>query len=274
MCPAAIDAHRFKSKTMYTLKDRIVFVTGASSGIGAACAEQFAALGARLLICARRMDRLLIKAKGWEKQYGVRTYSFPLDVSVEKDVSEAIEGLPVEWREIDVLVNNAGKALGLDKSYESRLDHLDGMIDTNVKGALNVTRAVVPGMVARNRGHVIQIGSVAGRWVYPGGTVYCMTKHAVRAFNEGLKMDLHGTAVRVSSVDPGLVETEFSLVRFEGDAARADSVYADIKPLAAADVADAVVYCATRPPHVNINEISMMCVDQSSATLVNRKKAT
>ena len=258
---------------MYTLTDRIVFITGASAGIGAACAETFAGLGARLLLCARRLERLLPVASRLEAKYDVETHIIQLDVTDSEAVAKAIENLPEEWREIDVLVNNAGKALGLDKSYESRLDHIDGMIDTNIKGVLNVTRAVVPGMVERNRGHVIQIGSVAGRWVYPGGTVYCATKHAVRAFNEGLKMDLHDSAVRVSSVDPGLVETEFSLVRFEGDKERADAVYSGLTPLTGRDVADVVAFCATRPLHVNINEISMMCVDQSHAVLVNRRKS-
>jgi len=172
---------------------------------------------------------------------------------------------------VEVLVNNAGKALGLDKSYETKIEHLEGMMETNVKGLVHVISAIVPGMVERNQGHVIQIGSTAGRWVYPGGTVYCATKHAVRALNEGLKMDVHGTNVRVSSVDPGLVETEFSIVRFDGDAERADKVYADMTPLSPHDVADAVLWCATRPPHVNISEILLMCTDQSHATLINRQ---
>jgi 3-hydroxy acid dehydrogenase / malonic semialdehyde reductase len=256
---------------MYSLENRIIFITGASAGIGAACAEAFADLGARLLLCARREERLFPFAGRLREKYGVDVETFSLDVVDATAVDAALDSLQPEWTEIDVLINNAGKALGMDKSYESRLDHIDGMIDTNVKGMLHVMRAVVPGMVERNRGHVIQIGSAAGHWVYPGGTVYCASKFAVHALNEGLKMDLHGSRVRVSSVDPGLVETEFSLVRFEGDETRAESVYAGIKPLTGADVADAVVYCATRPPHVNINEILLMCTDQSSATMVNRR---
>ncbi len=266
-----IQLHRIYIIRMYSLSNRIVFITGASAGIGAACAETFAGLGARLLLCARRLERLLPVAAAVESRHGVDIHAFELDVTDAGSVTGTIENLPDEWREIDVLVNNAGKALGLCPSYESRLDHTDGMIDTNIKGILNVTRAVVPGMVQRNRGHIIQIGSVAGRWIYPGGTVYCATKHAVRAFNEGLKIDLHKTAVRVSSVDPGLVETEFSLVRFEGDTQRADAVYSGLTPLTGRDVADAVAFCATRPPHVNINEVSMMCVDQSHAVMVNRE---
>jgi 3-hydroxy acid dehydrogenase/malonic semialdehyde reductase len=256
---------------MGTFKDRIVFVTGASSGFGAACAEAFAKRGADLLVCARRFDRLKSMADEWRSAYGIRVHPFELDVTRQKDVERAIGALPDEWKEIEILVNNAGKALGLGKSYESKIDHIDGMMDTNVKGLLYVNRAVVPGMVARGRGHIINIGSVAGRWVYPGGTVYCASKHAVRAINEGLKMDVHGTGVRVSSVDPGLAETEFSIVRFEGDMERAKQVYQGVDALTAEDVAEAVIFCANRPPHVNINEISLMCTDQSAATMVHRR---
>jgi len=188
-------------------------------------------------------------------------------------VQSFVHGLPEDFREIDVLVNNAGKALGLGPSFEASLDEIDGMLDTNVKGLLYVNQAIVPGMMSRNRGHIITIGSVAGRWVYPGATVYCASKHAVRAINEGLKMDVHGSNVRVSSVDPGLVETDFSKVRFAGDDERAATIYAGLTPLVAADIADAVMYCASRPAHVNINEISLMCVDQSGATMVNRRAA-
>jgi 3-hydroxy acid dehydrogenase/malonic semialdehyde reductase len=194
-----------------------------------------------------------------------------LDVTDRTAVFDSVRSLGDEWGDIDILVNNAGKALGLDKSYETRPEHLEGMLETNVKGLIHVTSAVVPGMVARNRGHIINIGSTAGRWVYPGGTVYCATKHAVRALNEGLKMDLHGTKVRVSSVDPGLVETEFSLVRFDGDGERARKVYADTNPLTPDDVAETVLWCASRPAHVNISEVLMMAVDQSHATMVNRQ---
>ncbi|GMQ81725.1 MAG: SDR family NAD(P)-dependent oxidoreductase [Rhodothermia bacterium] len=256
---------------MVSLQDQIVFVTGASSGIGAACVGAFAGAGARVIVCARRIERLREMVVTWEKEYGTSFYAFKLDISDHDAVQKSVKEIPREWQEIDILVNNAGKALGLENSYQTRLDHLDGMMDTNVKGLLYVNGVVIPGMIERNRGHIIHIGSVAGRWVYPGGTIYCATKHAVRAINEGLKMDLHGTPIRVSSVDPGLVETEFSLVRFEGDAERAENIYAGVVPLTAVDVADAVMYCATRPPHVNINEISLMCVDQSAATMVRRR---
>jgi len=256
---------------MYTLENRIVFLTGASSGIGRACARQFAAAGARCVLAARRVDRLEELSGELEADFGADSHIVELDVTDEEGVATAIDGLPDEWADIDVLLNNAGKALGLDPSYAISSEHLHGMFDTNVKGVLYMTRAIVPGMIERNRGHVIHIGSTAGKWVYPGGTVYCASKHAVKALNEGLKIDLHGTDVRVSTVDPGLVETEFSIVRFEGDAERADDVYAHMTPLTPEDVADAVLYCATRPAHVNISEILLMCVDQSNATLVNRR---
>jgi serine 3-dehydrogenase len=249
------------------LKDRIVFVTGASSGIGQACARAFAGAGARLLMCARRVERLQALAA----ELGVPARVFQLDVRDQAAVAQAVASLPEAWREIDVLVNNAGLSRGLTKLHEYDLADLDEMVDTNVKGLLYVTHAVVPGMVARSRGHVINIGSIAGHWTYPNGAVYCATKAAVKSISEGLKMDLLGTPVRVTSVDPGLVETEFSVVRFHGDAERARKVYEGLKPLTADDVADAVLFCATRPPHVNVNDIVMMAVAQASATLVHRQ---
>lgn len=253
------------------LKDRIVFITGASSGIGKSCAVAFAREGARLILTARRTDRLQALAEELQSQFSTQALTISLDVTDRNSVFDAVRSLKDGWGEVDILVNNAGKALGLDKSYETRPEHLEGMFETNVKGLIHMTSAIVPGMVERNSGHIVNIGSTAGRWVYPGGTVYCASKHAVRALNEGLKMDLHGTKVRVSSVDPGLVETEFSLVRFDGDADRADTVYSDTNPLMPDDVAEAVLWCASRPPHVNISEILLMAVDQSHATLVNRQ---
>lgn len=253
------------------LKNRIVFITGASSGIGKSCAVAFAREGARLVLAARRAERLEKLSEELSERFSTESRMVSLDVTDREAVFDAVRSLKDGWGEIDILINNAGKALGLDKSYETRPEHLEGMLETNVKGLIHVTSAIVPGMVERNSGHVINIGSTAGRWVYPGGTVYCATKHAVRALNEGLKMDLHGTKVRVSSVDPGLVETEFSLVRFDGDDERADKVYSDTNPLMPDDVADAVLWCASRPAHVNISEILMMAVDQSHATLVNRQ---
>lgn len=255
---------------MTNLQDRLVCITGASAGIGAACADAFARAGARLLLCARRTDTLDAVAERLRDAHGSEVYTLQLDVRDADAVQAAFAGLPDAWRSIDVLVNNAGLSKAMVPVYENKVSDIDVMVDTNVKGLLYVTRAVVPGMKARNRGHIINIGSTAGHAVYPGGTVYCATKHAVGALTRGLKMDLHGTRVRVSSVDPGMVETDFSLVRFEGDAARADAVYANTEPLTPDDVADAVVWCASRPPHVNIQALILTTVDQSSATMIHR----
>jgi serine 3-dehydrogenase len=251
----------------HSLKDRIVFVTGASSGIGRACARAFAGAGARLLLCARRVERL----QALTDELGIPARVFQLDVRDRAAVGQAVDALPEEWRAIDVLVNNAGLSRGLTKLHDYDLTDIDEMVDTNVKGLLYVTRAVAPGMVARARGHIINIGSIAGHWTYPNGAVYCATKAAVKSISEGLKMDLLGTPVRVTSVDPGLVETEFSVVRFHGDAERARKVYEGLKPLTPEDVAETVLFCATRPPHVNINDVVMMATAQASATLVHRQ---
>lgn len=246
-------------------------MTGASAGIGAACAEAFAAAGASLLLCARRPERLERVALTLSSRYGVPVHAFGLDVTRKDEVDLALAALPEPWSRIDVLVNNAGKALGRDAVHEAEDRHIDGMIETNVRGLLHVTRAVLPGMLKRGRGHVINIGSTASRWIYPGGATYCATKAAVAALTEGLKMDLHGTPIRVSSVDPGLVETEFSLVRFDGDRKRADEVYADMTPLSAEDVARSVVFVAGQPAHVNILQVVMLPTDQSSSSMVHRR---
>ncbi|MEM8557667.1 MAG: SDR family NAD(P)-dependent oxidoreductase [Bacteroidota bacterium] len=248
-----------------------VFITGASSGIGEACAEAFAQRGARLVLCARRPGPLATVSERLRQAYDVEVHAFTLDVRDAEAVADAIAAIPEPFAAIDVLVNNAGLSRALDPAYANEVRHIDDMVDTNVKGLLYVTGAVVPGMLERGRGHVVNMGSTAGHEVYPGGTVYCATKHAVGAITRGLKMDLHGTPVRVSTVDPGLTETDFSLVRFEGDAARADAVYATTTPLQAQDVADAVVYVATRPAHVNIAEVILTPVAQSSATLIQRE---
>ncbi len=255
----------------YSLKDSIVLITGASSGIGASCAQQFAQLGARLLLTARRTDRLNTLADRLKKERQIQVHAFALDVRNQPEVEQALQSLPEEWKTIDVLVNCAGLSRGLDKLQEGKISDWEEMIDTNVKGLLYITRAILPGMISRNRGHVINIGSIAGHWVYPAGNVYCASKYAVKALSEGLKMDLLGTQIRVSSIDPGLVQTEFSLVRFHGDGERAKKVYEGLQPLSPDDIADAVIYCATRPPHVNINEIIVMPVAQASATMVHRR---
>ncbi|MEM8599264.1 MAG: SDR family NAD(P)-dependent oxidoreductase [Bacteroidota bacterium] len=253
-----------------TKDDSTVFITGASVGIGAACAEAFARRGARLVLCARGLERLRTIADHLRDDHGVPVHAFALDVRDAEAVSAAVASLPEAFARIDVLVNNAGLSRALDPAYANEVRHIDDMVDTNVKGLLYVTRAVVPGMLERGCGHIVNIGSTAGHEVYRGGTVYCATKHAVGAITRGLKMDLHGTPIRVSTVDPGLTETDFSLVRFEGDAARADAVYATTTPLQAEDIADAVVYVATRPAHVNIAEVILTPVAQSSASLIDR----
>lgn len=256
---------------MNSLNGRAVLITGASSGIGAACAYAFAALDARLLLAARRRDRLEQLAAAIYARHGVEVRTLALDVRDQPAVEEAIHGLPTAWAAIDILVNNAGLSRGLDKLHEGKLADWEEMIDTNIKGLLYVSRAVIPGMVTRRRGHIINIGSIAGHQVYPSGNVYSATKHAVAALTQGMRMDLLGSEVRVSTVDPGMVETEFSLVRFRGDEPRAAKVYQGLTPLAPEDVADAVVYCATRPAHVNINEIIIMPTAQATATLAVRK---
>lgn len=258
---------------MSRLKNKIVFITGASSGIGAACARQFASQGARLLLCARNEDKLATLADELKAEYNTDLYQFSLDVSDRDKVENTLNNLPDTWQPIDILLNSAGLAAGLETVQEGDINDWDEMIDTNVKGLLYVTRQVLPGMVARNSGHVINIGSVAGHVVYPKGAVYCASKYAVNAISSGLRMDLFGTKVRVSTIDPGAVETNFSLVRFKGDAKRAAAVYEGMDPLTPDDVADAVLYCALRPPHINICEIIMMPTDQAAATMVARKNS-
>jgi len=256
---------------MTKLSGQIVFVTGASGGIGEACAFAFAREGAKLLLAARRVEKLeSMRAKLLEAG-AADVYSFGLDVRDRAAVERAIAELPAEWRAIDVLVNNAGLSRGLDKLYAGKVEDWEEMIDTNVKGLLYMTRAVVPGMVKRGRGHVINMGSTAAEITYPSGAVYCATKAAELAINDGLREDLLGTPVRVTSVDPGMVETDFSKVRFHGDEERAAKVYQGLIPLKPEDVADAIVWAATRPAHVNIARVVMTSIDQANSLLFNRK---
>jgi NADP-dependent 3-hydroxy acid dehydrogenase YdfG len=245
----------------------VVFITGASSGIGAATARAFALSKAKLILAARRMDRLRALAG----ELPTECHLIGLDVRDRAAVHAAVEAIPQTFTEIDVLVNNAGLSRGLSPLHEGSEDDWDEMIDTNVKALLYVTRAVLPGMVARGHGHVINVGSIAGRETYARGNVYCASKAAVRVLNKGLRLDLLGTGIRVSSVDPGLVPTEFSLVRFHGDEERADKVYEDTRPLSASDCADTIVWCATRPPSVNVEDILLMPTDQAAATMVHRR---
>jgi 3-hydroxy acid dehydrogenase/malonic semialdehyde reductase len=255
------------------LQGKTVLITGASSGIGQACAERFAESGARLLLLARRRERLEQLAAQLQQHYGTSTHCLVCDVRHRHAVQHVLGTLPPEWAAIDILINNAGLARGLAPLHEGDPEDWDEMLDTNIRGLLNVTRVVLPGMVARRSGMVINIGSIAGREVYPNGNVYCATKHAVRALSEALRIDLNGTGIRVVNIDPGLVETEFSLVRFRGDADRARKVYEGLQPLSAADVADVVLFCATRPPHVVIADVLILPSAQANTWLVHRERS-
>jgi 3-hydroxy acid dehydrogenase/malonic semialdehyde reductase len=256
---------------MATFQGKTVFITGASSGIGRATAIAFAREGARLLVCARRLEPLEELRQTLAAAGAPAVHIFELDVQKRANVEAAITNLPADWKDIDVLVNNAGLSRGLAKLYEDDPENWEEMIDTNVKGLLYVTRSVVPGMVARGRGHVINLGSTAAYITYANGAVYCATKAAEKSISEGLKIDLMGTPVRVTSVDPGMVETDFSKVRFRGDEERAAKVYQNITPLQPEDVADAIVWAASRPAHVNIHNVVMTTIDQANSTVFNRR---
>lgn len=249
---------------------RIALITGASSGIGEACARKFAEGGYDLILTARRAEKLAeLKAELEAEGTKVKTLTF--DVRDAEAAETAVDSLEPEWRKIDVLINNAGLALGLDKEYEGDPDDWNTMIDTNIKGLLTMTRLIVPGMVKRNEGHVINIGSVAGDAAYAKGNVYCATKAAVKTITDGLRIDLAETAVRVTNLKPGLVETNFSNVRFHGDNQRADNVYKGITPLTGADIADVAFYAAAAPKHVQIAEVLILATHQASGSVIYRK---
>ena len=254
-----------------SLRGKTVFLTGASAGIGAATAYAFAAEGARLLLAARRMEKLTVVADQALERGAAEVNAFELDVRNQAAVAEAVAGLPAEWSAIDILINNAGLSRGLDKLYEGSIADWEEMIDTNVKGLLYVTRAVVPGMVKRGSGHVLNLGSIAGHMAYPNGGVYCATKAAERFISDGLRLDLNGTPVRVTSIDPGMVETDFSKVRFRGNEERAAKTYQNIDPLLPEDIADAIVWAATRPAHVGIQSVVLTCVAQANPFVLTRK---
>ena len=249
---------------------KIVLITGATSGIGLACARKFAENGDKLILTGRNERRLAdIRKELTEKGTEVLTLAF--DVRDREEAARNISALPVEWQQIDVLVNNAGLALGLEPEYEGNLDEWETMIDTNIKGLLTMTRLVVPGMVERNRGHIINIGSVAGDAAYAGGNVYCATKAAVKALSDGLRIDVADTAIRVTNLKPGLVETNFSNIRFKGDEERAAKLYKGITPLTGNDIADVAVYAANAPEHVQIAEVLILATHQASGSVIVRK---
>jgi NADP-dependent 3-hydroxy acid dehydrogenase YdfG len=253
---------------MLSLKDKIVFITGASSGIGMASAKEFIQLGAKVIMAARRIDKMQQFVDELECPKD-QVYIIELDIQHHEKVDAAIQALPEEWQNIDILLNNAGLALTSDPIHLADPQNWDKMIDTNIKGLLYVTRAILPRMVERDSGHIINIGSVAGRACYPGGNIYSATKYAVRAINQSLRIDLLGKNIRVSEVAPGAVDTEFSTVRWS-DKAKADAFYADFTPLVAEDIADAVVYCATRKSYVNVSELVIMPVAQASVSMIHR----
>ncbi len=248
-----------------------VFITGATSGIGEACARKFAEGGYNLVLTARRADKLAEIKKQLEAE-GAKVKTLVFDVRDTEAAKAAVSSLEPEWQKIDVLINNAGLALGLDKEYEGNTEEWSTMIDTNIKGLLTMTRLIVPGMVERNEGHVINIGSVAGDAAYAGGNVYCATKAAVKAITDGLRIDVADTAVRVTNLKPGLVETHFSNVRFRGDDERADNVYKGIIPLTGADIADVAFYAASAPKHVQIAEVLILATHQANGSVIYRKK--
>lgn len=251
------------------MERKIAFITGATSGIGEACARKFAEGGYDLVITGRNVEKL--KAVEQQvRQLGADVLTLAFDVRDRKVATAAVESLEGKWATVDVLINNAGLALGLDKEYEGNLDDWEAMIDTNIKGLLTMTRLIVPSMVKRNKGHVINIGSVAGDAAYAGGNVYCATKSAVKAISDGLRIDVANTAVRVTNVKPGLVETNFSVIRFHGDKERADNVYKGIQPLTGDDIADVAFYAASAPEHVQIAEVLVLATHQANGTVIDR----
>jgi 3-hydroxy acid dehydrogenase / malonic semialdehyde reductase len=253
------------------MKGKIALITGATSGIGEGCAKRFAQGGYDVILTGRNAAKLA-ELKSLLSADGTEVLTLCFDVRSREAARQAVESMPEQWQNIDVLINNAGLARGLEAEYEGSFDDWDQMIDTNIKGLLTMTRLIVPGMVQRNRGHVINIGSVAGDAAYAGGNVYCATKSAVKALSDGLRIDLAHTCVKVTNVKPGLVETHFSNVRFHGDDARADKVYEGITPLNGDDIADVVYYAASAPAHVQIAEVLVLATHQANGTVIYRQK--
>jgi len=251
---------------------KIVFITGSTDGIGKACAYKFASQGFSLILNGRNISKLEALKKDLVVKYKCEVLLLPFDVRDREAVRIAVQELPKDWQAIDILINNAGLVLGVDKEFEVNPDEWDVMIDTNIKGLLSVTRWVVPGMIERGKGHIINIGSIAGDAAYPGGSVYCATKSAVKALSDGLRIDLVDTPLRVTNIKPGMVETHFSLTRYRGDKAKADAVYAGVKPLTGEDIAETIYFAASAPPHIQIAEVLIMPVNQATASIVHRKE--
>ncbi|MDN3723021.1 SDR family NAD(P)-dependent oxidoreductase [Aequorivita sp. SDUM287046] len=249
--------------------NKTVFITGATSGIGMATARVFAKNGMRLILCGRREDRLKNISEELSKITEVHTLKF--DVRHKEEVFSAIQSLPKQFSEIDILINDAGNAHGMETIDQGNVDDWDAMLDINVKGMLYVSKAILPQMIARKSGHIINIGSTAGKEVYPRGNVYCASKYAVDALTQGMRIDLNGKGIKVGAINPGLVQTEFSEVRFKGDRERAEKVYQGYVPLQPEDIAEIILFAVTRPPHVNIADLTVMCLDQASSTIVNKK---
>ena len=250
------------------MKKKTILITGATSGIGKATAVLFAQRGERLILCGRRQERL----EELQREFACESQLLNFDVRDRTAVFTAIESLPDNWKNIDLLINNAGNAHGLDPVHKANLDDWDAMIDGNVKGLMYVTKAVLPQMVDRQAGQIVNVGSIAGIEVYPNGNVYCASKFAVDAFTQGLRLDLNPYGIRICAVHPGLVETEFSMVRFKGDEERSRKVYDTLTPLTAADVANAIAYMVDAPPHVTVADLTLLPTDQANATVINRKK--
>ena len=252
--------------------NKTILITGASSGIGEGCARKFASQGNRLILNSRSADKLTALAQDLKEKYNADCYVLPFDVCNRESAAAALDALPQEWKGVDVLINNAGLAIGVDKEYEGNIEEWELVIDTNIKALLSMTRLIVPGMVERGRGHIINIGSIAGDAAYPGGSVYCATKAAVKALSDGLRIDLVDTPLRVTNIKPGLVETNFSVVRFRGDKEKADNVYRGIKALSGDDIAEVVYFAASAPEHMQIAEVLVMPTYQATGTIVSKNK--
>lgn len=253
------------------MKGKTIFITGATSGIGEGCARKFAAMGSNLILNGRNTEKLESLKKELTAQ-GVEVLTLPFDVRDRKAMQQAVDSLQGQWKHVDVLINNVGLVIGMDKEHEGSLDEWDIVIDTNIKALLAMTRLIVPGMVKRGCGHVINIGSIAGDAAYAGGSVYCATKAAVKALSDGLRIDLVDTPVRVTNIKPGMVETNFSVIRFRGDQDKADAVYKGIRPLTGDDIADVVYYAASAPAHVQIAEVLVMPTYQATGTVCHRQE--